>query len=79
MSTYSWLKAIHREFSKLKKIIELKYLDMNQRVSIRAIINFIETKTFTIKAINLAGVESPALSYTVTVPQPEFPSGAELE
>ena len=44
-----WNIALHyfrssSKARKLKKIIELRYLDMNQRVSIQAIINFIETK-----------------------------------
>ena len=38
------LSYLEQLFSKLKKIIELKYLDINRRVSIRAIINFIEIK-----------------------------------
>ena len=42
-------------------------------------VNFIETKTYTIKAVNLAGVESPALTYSLTIPEPVFPTGAEVK
>ena len=42
-------------------------------------LNFSGSKTFTIKAINLAGDESPPLTYTINVPEPEFPSDAEVK
>jgi len=42
-------------------------------------VNFVETKEYTIKAINLAGVESPALTYSLTIPEPVFPTGAEVK
>ena len=42
-------------------------------------LNFIGSTTFTVKAINLAGAESPALTYSITVPEPVFPNGAEVK
>jgi len=42
-------------------------------------LNFSGTKTFTIKAINHAGAESPALTYSITVPEPVFPNNAEVK
>ena len=42
-------------------------------------LNFSGTKTFTIKAINRAGAESAALTYSINVPEPVFPNGAEVK
>ena len=42
-------------------------------------LNFTSSKTFTIKAINHAGAESPALTYSITVPEPVFPNNAEVK
>jgi len=42
-------------------------------------LNFSGSKTFTIKAINRAGAESAALTYTFNVPEPVFPTNAEVK
>ncbi len=42
-------------------------------------LNFSGAKTFTIVAINRAGAVSAALTYTINVPEPVFPNGAEVK
>tara|TARA_R100000388_G_scaffold13420_4_gene11062 strand:- start:100 stop:5967 length:5868 start_codon:yes stop_codon:yes gene_type:complete len=42
-------------------------------------LNFIGSKTFQIKAVNIAGGSSPNLTYIVNVPEPSFVSGSQIK